>query len=360
MNSKERHDRIAEIEKIQLSNPVTEHFEAFIAGNAMRVERVVEENSHKGQHLILCGAGPSLRDEADEWCPKGDAVWGCNSALTWLHEHGHNPTHGFSVDQTPAMVNEWAEPPDVEYLIASTVHPYLVDHLKHNERTMRFFNNYVGIRKPPVSYCVCGHDKVEHVYADHSADLVCTCCDCEEYAMRIMGYEDWLYAALSGSNPKFKATIRAGSGLNAVTRAVDVAQYMGFSKITVLGADCALRVKRPFEGAHGSAEHHAWLENETEMHADGGNALSSGATPVTYGGEIDGRWWETKPDMLITAVWLVRMLKSLGPGFRLVGDTLPNALRDKEDAFLDDLAAMLDSEGKPIQYPVPKVDAPTA
>ena len=327
---------------IHLANPETGHFEAFIAGNATKCERVVEIDSAKDQHLILCGAGPSLRDEADEWCPKGDQLWGCNSAVTWLDEHGHNPTHAFCVDQTTAMLNEWASAPDVEYLLASTVHPHLVQFLEDKGRTTRFFHNYVGIDKPPVSYCLCGHDEVEH-------ETACTQCDCEKYDMRILAYEDWLYARCYSAH---NATVRAGSGLNAVTRAIDVAHFMGFSQITVLGADCALRVKRPLPDtvAHGSPEHRAWLKNETEMHADGGNALASNATPVTIGGEIDGRWWETKPDMMISAVWLVMMGKALGPGFQLIGDTLPNAIKDKPDDFLDRLPALIGNDGKPIKY----------
>ena len=307
--------------EIRLENPVTKHFEAFIFGNATKCDHVVEIDSAKGQHLILCGAGPSLRDEADEWCPQGDQIWGCNSALTWLVDNGHNPTQGFCVDQTPAMVNEWASAPDVEYIIASTAHPHLVEHLEKHERRITFFHNYVGIDKRPV-----------------------------EYEGMTLPFEDWMYAAL------YPATIKAGSGLNAVTRAIDVASFMGFTQITVLGADCALRVDYPFEGVHGSPDHLKWLKEHTEMHADGGNALASNATPVTLGGEIDGRWWESKPDMIVSAVWLVRMGRALGDGFQLIGDTLPNALKDKSDKFLDRLPALVGHDGKPIHFPMPDAD----
>ena len=71
------------------------------------------------------------------------------------------------------------------------------------------------------------------------------------------------------------------------------------------------------------------------MHADGGHALASGATAVTLGALIDGRHWETKPDMVITAQWLVRMKRALGDRLTLVGDTLPNALMDKDPVFLE-------------------------
>lgn len=315
-------------EFITLANPVANHFEAFIFGNATKCDRVAEGDSALGQTVVICGAGPSLREHAADYCPTADQVWGCNSALTWLYDHGHKVTHGFTVDQTPEMVNEWRSVPPVEYLVASTIHPHLTDHLLGAGRRLTFFHNYVGIDKPPVAY-----------------------------EGRTMGFEDWMYAAL------YPPTMRVGSGLNAVTRAIDVALVMGFARIVVLGADCAIRLTAPApEGvAAGTPEHRAWLEAHTEMHADGGNALASGATGVTMGAEIDdgtpddtvrpgcGRHWETKPDMAISAVCLVKMARTHHPRIELVGDTLPNALRHKTDHFLTELMPSLrDATGQAI------------
>jgi hypothetical protein len=319
---------------ISLQNPVSEHFASFILGNAQYCDHVVMEGSAKGQHLILCGAGPSLAEHADEWCPKGGQIWGCNSALTWLQKHGHKPTHGFTVDQTAEMVSEWASAPDVEYMVASTVHPHLVEYLLSKERRLMFFHNYVGINRAPVRM------------PDEEGNMV------------TMGYEDWMYCAL------YEGTVRAGSGLNAVTRAIDVARYMGFDQITVLGADCALRVKgEPREDLQvGSPDHLAWLRSSTVMHADGGSALASNATPVTLGGWIDAgttdrelrddhkRYWLTKPDMMISAVWLTQMQRTHSDVITLVGDTLPNALTLKTAAYLDQLPKLQDSSGQSIQY----------
>ena len=106
---------------------------------------VAMQDSAKGQHLVLCGAGPSANQHAAEWCPQADQIWGCNSALVWLQDNGHKPTHGFTVDQTPEMLNEWRSTPDVEYLLASTVHPHLSELLHARQRRIRYFHNYVGI-----------------------------------------------------------------------------------------------------------------------------------------------------------------------------------------------------------------------
>ena len=323
---------------IQLQNPVTDLFETFIFGNSLKAEDMVEYGEAEGQTIVICGAGPSLADHAHEWCHDGDQLWAANSALTWLLDNNYPVTHAITVDQTPAMVNEWKRAPDVEYLLASTVHPHLTDHLLQKERRLRFFHNFVGIKKPPVEYCECGHD--------HDSDTEpCSECECEAFSPRMMSYEDWLYISL------YPESIRVGSGLNTVNRAVDLAFGMGAAKVVVLGADCALRVNRPLPKgtAIGSEAHKSWLQNDTTMHADGGNALASGATPVTIGGEIDGKWWETKPDMAISAMFFMRLQEAVGDDkLLLVGDTLPNALKGKSEEFLAAMPALLDSHGNPI------------
>jgi hypothetical protein len=287
---------------------------------------VVEINSAKGQHLVLCGAGPSLADHAAEYCPQGDQVWGVNSALPWLHANGHKVTHGFTVDQTPHMCEEWYTTPDVEYLIASTIHPNLLALLVARGRKTRIFHNYVGIKKPPVQ----------------SGDS-------------IMSYEDWLYLNM------YVGTIRVGSGLNSATRALDVALAMGFSKISVLGADCCLRFKSPPppDKPNSDPEFRAWLRTETVMHADGGSALASGATAVTYYGHFAGRWWLTKPDMAESARWLHEFEKKYPGRIELIGDTLPVAMRGKSSRLLDRLPRYWMGNGKPIQIILPDMDALT-
>lgn len=349
-------------QNIVLKNPVADHFASFIAGNAVHWERLahaqltldapdaladlsvqadttdttaltatfrqlvtarcttdfmVHKDSAKGQHLILCGAGPSLADHAAEWCSQGDQVWGCNSAATWLHAQGHKVTHGFTVDQTAHMVEEWSSTPPIEYLIATTCHPHLAELLTARGRTLRFFHNYVGVPGPVVA---------------HGGESMC--------------YEDWLYCAL------FPPCIRSGAGLNSVNRAIDVAQFMGFERITVLGADCALRVRRPCppDATPGSAAHRRWLEEETVMHADGGHAMAAGASMMTLDGEIDGRVWTSKPDMLVSAVWLVQVARE-HPGITFIGDTLVNALIDKPDSYLRRLPTMVGPDGKALGYP---------
>jgi hypothetical protein len=365
-------------EFVKLQNPVSQHFPAFILGNALRWECMahdsliahnreaaeslepygglvamhaanfgdpeattkwrtfrgmvkdhcpdqftVTEGSGAGQTLVIAGAGPSLADHAAEYCGRVDQVWGCNSAAPWLYKQGHKLTHGFTVDQTPAMINEWEDAPPVEYLLATTVHPFLTEHLMAKGHRIRWFHNFVGIQGGDLEW------------PDEDGNPI------------KMMREDWLYAVL------FPSTVRAGSGLNAVTRAIDVAMYMQFDKVYVLGADCALRVTAPCPAGAtmGSADHMKWLRESVIMHADGGNALASGATPMTMTGEVDGREWTTKCDMMISAVWLTKMKRRLGDRVEYIGDTLPNALANQPDEFLDRLPTLIGADGKPIMVP---------
>ena len=362
---------------VKLQNPVSDSFEAFIVGNAMVWEQMahdaliaanheaaeslepyyglaamhatgyadpnsienwrrfrglveehcgdafmLKEGGKVGKHLVICGAGPSLADNAAEYVPLADEVWGCNSALTWLIGQGYKPTHGFTVDQTAEMLVEWMSAPDVTYLLATTAHPHLVEHLRTTGRDIRWFHNYVGVKGPDMQWPDASGKNVK------------------------MMREDWLYAVL------YPFTIRAGSGLNSVTRAIDVAVFMGYETITVLGADCAVRTLGPIPDdlVYGTPAHYEWLRGNTIMHADGGHAMASNASATLFNGEIDGRTWVTKADMVISAVWLVKMARRLNH-LRLIGDTLPNALADKDEAYLARLPTMVDHDDNPICIP---------
>ncbi len=343
-------------QSIVLMNPVADHYATWVIGNAQYCDNVVQQNSHAGQTLVICGAGPSLRETAEVEIPKADVVWGCNSAGPWLVKRGYKCDAFYTVDQTSEMLQEWHTAPDVEYIVASTVHPHLVEYLLDRKRRITFHHNFVGMKRAPVGYSVC-------MDCSHTSDFKADFCDnCKSAALErgMSSYEDWLYMAL------YPGTVRAGSGLNTVTRAIDVAMFMGFAKIIVLGADCCLRVKSPCpqDAVPGTPEHRKWLEEETMMHADGGNALASNATPLTLGGVIDpgtkdgrirrgkGVRFETKADLVISAVWLVHMERQSKGRIRLAGDGLPTALRKKSNAFLERLPTLVGSDGVPIQIKV--------
>jgi hypothetical protein len=289
-----------------------------------RANYVVEQGSGKGLSVVICGAGPSLTEHAKDYCNDADQVWGCNSALTYLANNGHRVTHGITVDQTAAMYTEWKDASDdVEYLVATTIHPHLTDLLVSRGRKARYFNNFVGLKKPPVKW-----PDVNGVE-------------------RVLDYEAWIYAVC------FPGTLQAGSGLNTLTRALDVATYMDFDHITVLGADCSLKVKGRFRSdlKIGSPKHLKWLREKTTMHADGGSALASEATPLVLNATIDGRPWATKIDFAISAQWIHKMRLASKGKIEVIGDVLPNALVGKDEAWLRRLPQLVRSDGQVIEIP---------
>ena len=301
--------------KIQLVNPVSEQWTQYMIANAQKCvvkhkqlgekwfgTRVAQQNSRLGQKVIICGAGPSLRDH---WRHEIDIhrgeVWACNSALPWLISEGARVTHGLTIDQTPHMLDEWKDAANwshVKYLLASTVSPALVDRLIEQHRHITFFHNF------------CGADGELEIY-----------------------------------KTLWPGTVMVGDGLNAANRAACLAQFMGFREIVVLGADCA-------------------LGEDDVMHADGGGPLASGATHWVLEGRLhdpgcpcygfpvepqtctnlpECRQWRTKPDMLFSAVAFAKMVSRWGKRkIRIVGDTLPHALRRLSEQQLYRVASLGD------------------
>jgi hypothetical protein len=227
--------------------------------------KVIRQDSCSGQTLAICGAGPSLKTNLPEGV---DQIWACNSALTYLLGRGVTVSAGVGIDQTPGLLREWLDAPDVPYLLASTVSPAVVQHLRSHGRDVTFFHSYVGFQGEFEHYC-----------------------------------ETW------------PPTLMAARGYMVVSRMISVAEWMGFARIDVYGCDCA-------------------LEGDV-AHANGELVTEAYKNPLIMRAEIDGREWKSRPDMLIGAVDLVRRSRESQGKIRLIGDTLPNALMEKDEAFLD-------------------------
>jgi len=117
-------------------------------------------------------------------------------------------------------------------------------------------------------------------------------------------------------------TWMVGKGHTVVSRALSLAKWMGFARVDVHGADCAF--------AAGNV-----------THANGTTADEAYHAPFWMEGEIDGRTWRTRPDMLMAAVELARYTQESEGTVRLVGDTLPAALLGKSEEFLDSVCKRL-------------------
>lgn len=260
----------------------------YIKANASMSLDMVTHDTRLGKSVVICGAGPSLADEYRN-LPLATEVWACNSALPYLIERGVRVTHGLAIDQSEGMLEDWRETFDVTYLLASSVNPKLVAHLKG--RRLRFFHSYLGIPDPEGE----------------------------------SGYELSLYKKL------YPDSVQVGHGLNSVPRAVCLALAMGFTDIKVYGADCAAQPNQREMPETGEPGYFEWMQGVT-LYADGRSATVYGES-VMCEAVIDDKRWTTRPDMIISAQWLVRLQQAFPDRITLVGDTLPNALMGKDDAF---------------------------
>lgn len=252
-----------------LQNPV-DHKLGDYARENLRLQAELGIGMCQSKVLALCGAGPSLRRAKFDGY---DEVWACNSALPWMVRAGLPVDVGIGVDQTPGLLREWSDPPDVTYYVASTVDPELVRHLKSHNRRVLFFHNAVGF-----------DGEIEH-------------------------YNTWPPGYI------------VGHGATVVSRTVGLANWMGFHRVDFKGVDCA------FEGE--------------VVHANGEDFRAAYGNPVLLQAEIDGKLWTTRPDMLMDAVDIVRLAREKNGLIRFQEGTLPAALWDKDDAFLDQVSRRL-------------------
>lgn len=122
--------------------------------------RVAPLNELRTDPIAVVGFGPSLQDT---WEAIKDFryVMTCSGAHRFLIDRGIIPTWHTAVDPLPRNTVELIGPPhpDVEYLISSTTHPDVLDHLAHNQVKLWhvFTNEEEGNRiLPPGEWAVTG------------------------------------------------------------------------------------------------------------------------------------------------------------------------------------------------------------
>ena len=278
-----------------------------IRSNARFATLMVGPDTHKGKTVNVCGAGPSL---AGADFKSADETWGCNSALGYLYDRGLPVTHGFVIDAGAEMLGtrEWGRALDVEYYVASCVNPKLVAHLLARGRELRWFHSFMGLSDPK------GWDA----------------------KARGKSYEMALY-----TDPRlYGVGVQVGKGLNSVQRAICLALFMGFKKIRVYGADCACAPDAPPMPKYSSPVYAVWLDRLT-AYADGTSALAGyGPETKMFEGMIDGRRWHTRADMVISARETLELMRERPGRIELMGDTFPNALKDKDAEFWRNMPAL--------------------
>lgn len=270
-----------------------------------------------GKTLAICGAGPSLWEYLkNPPNPQPDQVWGCNSAVPFLKERKARLTHAIGIDQGEGMLRDWERTyGDLTYLIASSVHPSLVKHLRQRNLRIRWFHNFLGLEDPPdyVPVDICA--QCQHVKAGAHVG----------HEFTPITYEMSLYQTLYGPS------CMPGFGMNVVSRAIGLAMYVGYDRILVYGSDCAAQPNGPpMPHGEGSEEEYAHWMKQLVVYADGRTAFDvygpSGIMIEASGPDFHGQRWHTRGDMLITARHIVQIVRESQDRVFLMGNTLPKVL----------------------------------
>lgn len=131
-----------------------------IKQNCERVKgRIAASYEPKKEPIALVNYGPSLNDTWEE-IKKFKYIMTCSGAHKFLVERGIIPTHHIDVDPREHKVTLMGQPQQAcEYLIASTCHPKLIEHLKgFNIRLWHIFDTSEdGFRLlPPQEWAITG------------------------------------------------------------------------------------------------------------------------------------------------------------------------------------------------------------
>jgi hypothetical protein len=277
---------------VELHSPVHGRMKEFADANRQTPGlAMLEPDQFKSKRAAICGAGPSLAKHPIEGA---DCIFACNSALPYLHSQGAPITAAVGIDQSPGLLREWSDPPDVPYYVASTCDPELIRHLIDHGRTVKFFHSFVGMFERT-------EDETLQQWIDRE----------------VAYYKSWGVVMYM-----------VGTGMTVVSRFYWVAtQWLGCERVDLYGADCCLG------------------ENDV-AHADGTVATDAYINPLIMQGEINGRRFRTRPDMLQDAVTIARMCQQSNGKLRLIGDTLPVILLGKDEQFLNDVSRQIPAGGE--------------
>jgi uncharacterized Rossmann fold enzyme/2-polyprenyl-3-methyl-5-hydroxy-6-metoxy-1,4-benzoquinol methylase len=178
--------------------------------------------------IAVVAFGPSLEDNWEE-LKNYNTIITCSGAHRYLLDRGIVPTWHLEVDPREHKVDLLGTPDrNVTYLIASTCHPDYIEHLKKHKCSIKLW----------------------HVFSN------------EEEAQRILPAGEW---ALTG-------------GANVGLRAIVMARFLGYKKITVFGMDGNVRGQQSHTTEHPK---YTKVDYHTVEYPEG-----------------SGQMWHTTPSML--------------------------------------------------------------
>ena len=299
-------------QKIKFVNPNTDNYEENIYSCAMRGLPMPKQGMLGGRTVVVCGSGPSLKDPevlraiTQARLEEDAVIFACKAAIKFLAANDLCPDYGVSMDPGAHIADprKIFKVGGITHIIASTSDPELFDYLLGPDygppSTVWVFHSACGFNKliTDAEYDALP-DERKIYYVSNAGD----------------GYhtsEQLMYEAL------FPDHAVMGGGFNVVNRAVSLADYMGAGKIFLAGVDSGWR-----DGA--------------DFYVDG--PAHRPGVDMSDKGIVDGTNWNTRPDMLASAVAMAKLAKKQPGRFVFLGDTLPAVLFNKEDEFLDQVAS---------------------
>lgn len=154
-------------------------------------------NLRASASLVICAAGPSLRESAPAYVTDRADVWACNSAAAWLRDAGLSFNRVFAIDAAPRLLPEIA-PCNAGYLMSTAVDPEVLRSLVGWGADVQLFHDPTAA--PDVLWPL-----LVHFFSDN------------------------------------QPCIRGGP--TVLGRAVALGVAAGYESITLLGADCAYGVR---------------------------------------------------------------------------------------------------------------------
>lgn len=274
--------------QVRFTNPNKDWFKRNIMYASASGRQMTEAGRHEGATAVIVGSGPSLNDEHviqalnGLWLrmESGENIvfYACKAAIKWLNDHGMPPQYGVSIDPGAhiACDEKISKVSGVTHIMATVTAPEVFEYLE-GERVELF-------------HSVCG-----------------------------LLEETDLYTTLFGSHE-----IVFG-GFNVINRALGVAQQHGCSSFIFAGADSGWRQEQPY-------------------YCDGVKEMKQKKLFMNDHGRVDGTPWESTPDMVASATALARVAKEFdargeSEKVAFLGDTLPGALRYKDEEFLVEVAS---------------------
>jgi len=265
--------------KIKFVNPNSKNFDRNIRNASKLGYKMIQRNELDGVRMVVAASGPSLTqpdvlDEIRRLQAEGWTVCALKKAIKVLADEGIKVDWAVSMDPGAHIACEERiyKAPGVKHIIATSSDPALFDYLKGEH--IRLFHSACGLPNEVQLY--------QELFANKSG----------------IEADAWV----------------AGGGYNVTNRAVSAFLFMGVKQMVIAGADGG------------------WRDGQS-FYADG--TQNRPGVDMCDEGRVDGKRWNTRPDMLASSVALTKLAKAMGPDqIRFIGDVMPLALLQKDDTFL--------------------------